>query len=562
MLRYIAFIAALLVSFTTSTAAQTVTIKTNDGGFYLTAEEGGGPQGVNVNGRPTGLLVANRTVPDIWEQFTIEPTDDPERIALKSFNGFYVAAENRGGGIAVANRTAIGDWEKWKPVPKGDGGYALQAINGEYLRAEGGGGGEINVRGPDDSAWQTFYPSSPFIRGPPQGGTDNVARIFGQLRLEAGGGFVDDLGPVLPVCVHYGDAFSAFVRDPGGVLATLDDIARAGWPCIRFWSTLGGDSAFWAGRGVGPRETPDYYGKLEAFLNALKARGLTAHFAQGDLRPNVIENRAEFARRIAEIIGRVGPSVVALFEGLNEARDTGEPDVERLAQFVQWFRDARPEPIVALSAYTGTEDPEVLNRWSRSPADVFVVHSYRDGHWWDKVRHIYNVRYDGHPTKRIGWNGEGPGVGFLVSASQNKDEIDADVYAGLAAASLITRQGYVWFTGAGVINGAPDRLQDQPGFWTLPAQIRAAIPADVMRYSAGEATFVHGGDRWAGFRVFRAQGEVRADHVLHREPDGTYRFVVLIYGPGSLDVPQDKQVTIFSDTRFGNKVRIVYGRTR
>jgi len=182
---------------------------------------------------------------------------------------------------------------------------------------------------------------------------------------------------------------------------------------------------------------------------------------------------------------------------------------------------------------------------------VFVCHGYRGGHWWDKVRHIFSLVYEGKPEKRQGWQGEPAGPGELVSAIDNKHELDAHALCAMAAMGLITRQAWVYFSGPGVKSDAGERLQDMPGFREVP-KVRALIPADVMRYDK----IFHGGDTWKNERVFAAQGEVRADHAYYH--DG--RFVCLIYGPGSLDVPQTRGARIDVDHRFGDKARLVVGQ--
>jgi hypothetical protein len=396
------------------------------------------------------------------------------------------------------------------------------------------------------------------------GGTPVEGGIRGQLRIEASA-FVDDGGPVLPILCHFGDALSRWSRGhQGDVAATLDDIAAAGYHGIRFWSTLGLDNSgdgFWAGRAVGPTyvdgraqrsgEDNPYWAHVEAFLTALRDRGLVCQLSQGDVRAVAIPDRRAFAEQMADVVNRVGAHVVALFEGANESRDTGEPDAGRLAQFVSQFHERCPSPLLALSAYTGTEDVAILNDFSRPPANLYVVHSYRGGRFADKIRHIFSIVYEGKPQKRLGWNGEGPGYGDLVSAIDNKHEIDANVYCALAIMALITRQGYVYFSGPGVISDAGERLQDMPGFREVPT-VRALLPADVMRF--GEIW--HGGDDrpWSPRRAFRAVGEIRADHVVEGN-----RFVCLIYGAGGLNLPQNRALRIDRDVTFGDKARLVVG---
>lgn len=437
-------------------------------------------------------------------------------------------------------------------APRNDaewGGVSIagfDAATAKYRREQGGGSGGGPVNPPPE-------PSHPL---PPS----ELDRIDGQLQIESGGGFVVNGRPVLPILCHFGDAFSRWSRGQQlAVMGDLDDIASAGYHGIRFWSTLGLDDhggGYWAGRAVGPTYTPDYWSHLQAFLEALRDRGLACQLSQGDVRAVAIPDRRDFANQMASCVNAVGSHVVALFEGANESRDTGEPDPDKLARFVAMFRERCQLPLVALSSYTGTEDAQILNDFSVSPADVFVCHGYRGNRWWDKVRHTFSLVYPepGHvkPTKRQGWQGEPAGPGARVSAIDNRHELDADALCAMAAVSLMTRQAWVYFSGPGVISDEGERLQDMPGFLEVP-RVRSLIPPDVMRYSGPLA---HGGDTWQRERVFAAQGEVRADHALHS--DG--RFVALIYGPGSLDVPQTRSADITVDHRFGNKARLVVGR--
>jgi hypothetical protein len=541
-----------------------VSIKTNNGHFW-SAEEGGGLEGEMIWGRPKGLAVADRKeVGSDQERFEVRVGPDG-RVGFQSQHGSWLSAQQDG--TLVFNRKRPDDWqpEAWESFRivhgvehETYGGVAFITDHGTYVQAENEGGGALaHVSRDAPGPAETFYPSNRLTGGNGGGGTitlpvTDLDRIDGQLQVEPGGGFVANGRPVLPILCHFGDAFSRWSRgQQGAVAADLDDIAAAGYHGIRFWSTLGGDSAYWHGRGVTPNETPDYWSHLEAFMTALRDRGLVCQLSQGDVRNNVIPDRRNFAYEMADRVNRVGPHVVALFEGANESRDTGEPDARRLAEFVSAFHERCPQPLVALSSYTGTEDVSVLNEFSRSPANVFVCHGYRGGKWWDKVRHIMSLVYEGKPSKRLGWQGEPAGPGALVSAIDNRHELDADALCAMALMSLMTRQAWVYFCGPGVKSDDGERLQDMPGFREVP-QVRALLPADVMWFDQ----IFHGGETWARQRVFAAQGDVRADHAM--AADG--RMAVLIYGPGSLDVPQTRAAQIDKDVRFGNKARLVVGR--
>lgn len=367
--------------------------------------------------------------------------------------------------------------------------------------------------------------------------------LVGRLRIEAGS-FVDDRGPVLPIFCHFGEAFSRYVRDPAAVQRQLDVIARTGYHGIRFWTTLGG--SYWAGREISDAVTPGYWDKLRDFLIELRSRNLRAVISQGDI--GRIVDRRTFATRLADVLDVVDAAQsVAIVEGGNETWQTGETDPRRLAEFVGWIKARHPATLYTLSSPPGETKAE-LDAWSIDPADLFDVHGYRGGHFWDKIRHIFSISYEGLPRRRLGWQSEPTGPGAAVSVTEHKAELDDHTLAGMAAMSLMARQAWCYMSGPGVLFDSP--LEAQPGFYSVP-QIRAALPSDVMRFT----TLIHGGERWASQRIFAARGDTRCDHAL--SADG--RFVVLIYGP-SLTYDQVKSATIERVTDLGGKVRIITGR--
>jgi hypothetical protein len=194
----------------------------------------------------------------------------------------------------------------------------------------------------------------------------------------------------------------------------------------------------------------------------------------------------------------------------------------------------------------------ITNDFSRAPANIYCVHGYRGGRWWDKIRHIFSFAYESKPQKREGIQGESFGPGPDVSAIDNKHELDADVMCLGAIMSLMTRQAWNFFSDPGVrTDHGPERIEHMPGFWETPRAV-ALLPDDITAFQR----IFHGGETWRNQRVFAAQGEVRADHALHDDE----RFVCLIYGPGSLDVPQTRNATITLDHRFGDKGRLVIGQ--
>lgn len=80
---------------------------------WITAELGGD----EVAGRVT----ANRAEIGSWETFTVHQRNGG-LIALESVNGYFLCAEQGGGGLVVCNRPKIGTWEHWRPSgPLDDG---------------------------------------------------------------------------------------------------------------------------------------------------------------------------------------------------------------------------------------------------------------------------------------------------------------------------------------------------------------------------------------------------------------------------------------------------------
>jgi hypothetical protein len=363
-------------------------------------------------------------------------------------------------------------------------------------------------------------------------GTAAVAHpepLVGRLRIE-GSTFRDDRGPVLPLYAHAGDLFSLFVRDPARALAELDAVARAGYHGVRVWSALGclpttacaepaeaGQPAFWRGREVGPGLTSDYYTHVERFFEALRARNLRVVWSQGDVQ--LIADRREFMSRIARLDHAFG--VIDWIDCGNEAWLAGEPDPARLADCVGFYEAAGGRALKTLTS-APSEDVRDLDAFSIDPADAFDVHSWRGGHSWDKRRHISSLTRNDRPNPRrpLGIGSEPPGGGAMVSAIDNPHELDDEAVALLAAASLIARQAFVWFSGEGV--RIERGLATGAGFHNVPEAV-ALLPKDVMRYE----TRHHSGVSSRDIRVLEVEGDVRIDGAL--AADG--RFAYTIDGP-------------------------------
>ncbi len=513
----------------------TIALKAN-GGQYVVAEQGGGSD-----------LNANRPSAGVWETFTLvdlngAALEHGDRVQVKTHDGSSLSAP--GDGRLRTSRTA-GTTEQFTLEREGGSGRVVngdrlgfKTADGRYLVAEGGGGSIVNADRPRLGAWETFTLE---VLG---GSLGNPHRLVGRLRID-NGAFVDDTGPVLPVICHFGEAFSRYTRDRAAVRRQLDVIASAGYDGVRFWSTLGG--AYWAGREVNDSITPNYWGQLRDFLLELKSRGMRGVLSQGDI--GRIADRRAYMNRLADVLDEIGSAeTLFIVEGGNEAWQTGEPDPQRLAQFVGYLKARHPQVLVTLTS-PPSEDTNDLNAYSIAPADLFDVHGSRDGHWWDKTRHIFSITYEGaRLNKRLGWQGEPTGPGAAVSVTEFKHELDDDTLAAMAAMSLMARQAWCFMSGPGVLFDSP--IEAQPGFWTVP-RVRDALPKDVMRFT----TLHHGGTVWTNQRVFAPNGDTRADHASNA--DG--RFVTIIYGP-TLDYTQVRSATIEKVTNLGTKAKIFVGR--
>ncbi len=523
-------------------AAQAVDVQLRAwNGQWVVAEGGGG-----------GAVNANRSGAGVWETFGLLDLNggslshgDP--VALRAHDGAHFLG-TPGGGALDARATSAGAAQAFVverlagagPLRDGDQ-VGLRASDGRYLVAEGGGGGVVNANRSGVGPWETFrLHAAPGARL-----AAHPSPLMGRIRIE-NGVFRDDTGPVLPIFCHFGEAFSRYTRNPDAVRRQLDQIAQAGYHGIRFWMAL--TNPFWSGREVSEAFTPDYWGKLRSFLRDLEARQLRAVISQGDISPRDIPDRVGHMRQLSDVLDQVGPdNTVAWIEGGNETWQNGENDPRKLAQFMQLVENRHPNVLKTLSSPPG-ETPAELDAWSIDPADMFDVHGSRSGHYWDKIRHIFSIAYEGNLRRRLGWQGEPTGPGAAVSVTENKQELDDDTLAGMAAMSLMARQAWCYMSGPGVLFDSP--IDAQPGFFSVP-KVRDALPRDVM----GFQRLIHGGQRWANERIFEVIGDTRCDHAL--SDDG--RFVVVIYGP-QLTYNQVRPATIDKVTDLGGKVRIVVGR--
>ena len=96
-------------------SGDTIRLQTHNG-YFVVAENGGTP---DQEPSPNARVKANRLLPSIWEQFTVEKVSgspgstiiDNDQVAIKSYNGYYFTAINGGGDEVYANRRQILSWE-------------------------------------------------------------------------------------------------------------------------------------------------------------------------------------------------------------------------------------------------------------------------------------------------------------------------------------------------------------------------------------------------------------------------------------------------------------------
>ena len=368
----------------------------------------------------------------------------------------------------------------------------------------------------------------------------------GRLRIE-NRAFVDGAGrPVLPLCAHFGEAFSAWTRRPADVDAQLHEIRRGGYDCIRFWDNLGEYSTAWRGKevtpfswtngdGVNVQATPDYYSKLEAFLARVKHRGLKVHHSRGDLGRATsavpVGRVVEHSRRVAEIYDRVGWDTLALYEGNNEDFQNGNYGPAGLLQIVAPIR-ARGALVASSCAAACSEDKSAVAEYSRG-FSVRYYHGRRDGTATERLERKFSSGYDRpHGAPYLGWDGEpiGPnedlGPGVTVNDTEDVEELALlhvmTLVGGKSAATYMSQHGVFW----------RDAIDQQPGFYVTPRMrtvLREFAP-DVMRWS-----LYHGRSRGAVLRSPRGYygdagvttGAARLDQAV--SADGR-RVVAMIYG--------------------------------
>jgi len=323
-------------------------------------------------------------------------------------------------------------------------------------------------------------------------------------------GFEDATGRrILPVCAHFGEAFSAYVRRPADVVAQLQVIKTAGYDCIRDWSILGyydsnrpdqsAQWSAWKGKEVAPfsflaysgrsiERTTDYYGQRLSFVFAVKRAGLTLFDSRGDMVGQPVARIREHTEQLAAIYDQVGWDALALGEACNECWQNGGFTPTELRAIVEPFK--RRGALTAHSSAEQAEEPNSIAEISAG-ASIYTVHGLRTGEPTNILEHIFSLGYfeprstDYGDVPRLGIQGEPAGPGDGVSVGQVNDR---ELLSMMAATSLLSRQWWVYMSGYGVFWKGP--IESQPGFWAVPRmrQAIADFAPDVMAWA-----LYHGG---------------------------------------------------------------------
>jgi hypothetical protein len=314
-------------------------------------------------------------------------------------------------------------------------------------------------------------------------------------------GFTDGTGRfVLPLCAHFGEAFSAFVRRASAVESQLTAIRAAGYDCVRVWVNLGFHQDGWKNREVTPfrfsgddgtlvEPTPEYYGRLAAFLQLLDRLGLRLHLTQGDLNR---VSAADIARHYARIASLVKEHrldhVVALVEAINENHVNGDFPLSALRQWVEPFKHLGF--IVASSCGCLDDDPAGVAAYSQG-FSVRYYHGYRLGNAVDRLRRIFATTYLAAPrAPRLAWEGEpiGPNDQPGLGVSGNHTE-DVEELGLLPVQRFIARGAWTYMSQYGVWWNGP--IEKQSGFRVVPAMrtVLENFASEVMTWP----TLVHGG---------------------------------------------------------------------
>jgi len=450
----------------------------SDHGKFASAEDGGKEQGT-TDGRPNGLMTANRDSAGGWETFTIEESDEPGIYGIKSTHGFYACCEDEGkAGYIAFNRPGITAWEKFRLwVNEDKVSFESVCRPGYFIKVWGDGRVELaqpmweGQPANEPGGYETFTADPPISLFSPI-----ESLIKGQLRVTEAG-WADDSGPVLPIGLHVGDLFSVFVRDPDKAEHIVATAQQAGYPFIHFWMNLGTLGDYWSGRECGPGYTSDFWPKLGLLGDMLDQYGMKGGYNLGDYKLWSGTHKDFFRQLGQHLHGRQNCTAAYVFGG-NEAWQTGADSKEEISDALNCFKEECNTVPVTTTAPPSEHADDIAN-WCAG--DFYGIHGYRAGEDHDRIRHIFSVGWEGNPPVEYGVQDEPTGPGDEVSVKSSHcyegRDVDSNHICALAVQSLLCNQGYNYFCGAGVKSDTP--IESYPGFYEV-ARSKQIVPPDIM----------------------------------------------------------------------------------
>lgn len=520
----------------------------SDHGKFAAAEDGGHMPGV-IDGRAAGLMTATRDAVGPWEEFEIVPSDEPDKYAIESINGFYACCENEGkDGIIAFNREFIGPWEKFILHIQDNGqkvSFESVCRPGYFIKVWPDG--RVSL----DQAMFDGFPSplpgeyETFIVDPPISSFSPVESLIrGQLRVTEAG-YADDMGPINPIGIHVGDLFSKFVRNPAHSENIIRQSRDVGYSLIHFWMNLGTIGTYWNGRECGPGYTPDFWTRLSELGDLFDKYGMKGGYNLGDYKLWSGSHAEFFSQLGRELRGRDNQTAAYVFCG-NEAWQTGADSPHEISDALDTFKAECPTIPITTTCPT-SESKEDINEWCYG--DFYSIHGWRDGEDHDRIRHIFSVMWEGDPPVRFGYQDEptGPGDAVSVKPAHCYDgrDVDANHMCALAVQSILCNQAFNYFCSDGVKSDGD--ITRWAGFYEVP-RIKSIIPSDIMSWPGA----FHFGDSQSARRVFGPQEgqHLRFDHRISH--DG--RLFGLFYGDEGKNVARCHQACVISLIGFDGSI--------
>jgi hypothetical protein len=340
-------------------------------------------------------------------------------------------------------------------------------------------------------------------------------------------GYEDANGPCYPYGIHAGDLFLCQTEGKD-ITPALDSFVEIGAHFTRQWITLmyfkqGYPGHFWGTRGCSPRVTPGYYGQLRHNIEMHIERKLKMHLSMGDLNNVSQSELIDLYTQLADLVKEYGQEHFIFPGEVNESAFTfSNASGMQIAQLVDIIRQKNPDILYSLTAYGGYVPVEKLIEYTAPWQKVYYKHGYRDGHYWDKIRHYFSDGYEYYKQIRtVGADHEPSGYGKYVSATANMDEINASTMGLMAVISVLARQSYLYFCSPGI--KWEEDFHSMPGFATCPKLV-AMLPKGLCN-----GKLHHSGTAFRNERIFEAIGEFRVDGIVK---ESTKEFAYIGYGPG------------------------------